>query len=137
MTYRVNGIREETPERYLEISEELARERDIESGRWVRVTSRHGSLAIKVVVTSRVHGKQVYLAASLARRTHQRPYRLTCRSRYKHSRVQGDNGEHQAASGKRNKPSPAAELSLLRKANTTAWSRSGAQVETQRLSHAG
>jgi formate dehydrogenase major subunit len=61
MTYRVNGIREETPERYLEISEELARERDIESGRWVRVTSRHGSLAIKVLVTSRVHGKQVYL----------------------------------------------------------------------------
>jgi formate dehydrogenase major subunit len=61
MTYRVNGIREETPERYLEISEELARERNIESGRWVRVTSRHGSLAIKVLVTSRVHGKQVYL----------------------------------------------------------------------------
>jgi formate dehydrogenase major subunit len=61
MTYRVNGIREETPERYLEISEELATERNIESGRWVRVTSRHGSLAIKVLVTSRVHGKQVYL----------------------------------------------------------------------------
>jgi formate dehydrogenase major subunit len=61
MTYRVNGIREETPERYLEISEELAKERDIESGRWVRVTSRHGSLVIKVLVTTRVHGKQVYL----------------------------------------------------------------------------
>jgi formate dehydrogenase major subunit len=61
MTYRVNGIREEMPERYLEISEELARERNIESGRWVRVTSRHGSLAVKVLVTSRVHGKQVYL----------------------------------------------------------------------------
>src|SRR6201996_5504854 len=61
MTYRVNGIREETPERYLEISEELASERNIESGRWVRVTSRHGSLVIKVLVTSRVHGKQVYL----------------------------------------------------------------------------
>ena len=61
MTYRVNGIREETPERYLEISEELAKEREIESGRWVRVTSRHGSLVIKVLVTTRVHGKQVYL----------------------------------------------------------------------------
>jgi formate dehydrogenase major subunit len=61
MTHRVEGIREETPERYLEISEELARERNIESGRWVRVTSRHGSLAIKVLVTSRVFGKQVYL----------------------------------------------------------------------------
>jgi formate dehydrogenase major subunit len=61
MTYRVPGIREETPERYLEISEDLAKERGIESGRWVRVISRHGSLVIKVLVTHRVFGKQVYL----------------------------------------------------------------------------
>jgi formate dehydrogenase major subunit len=61
LTYRVNGIREETPERYLEVSEELAKERDIQSGRWLRVTSRHGSLRIKALVTDRVHGKQVYL----------------------------------------------------------------------------
>jgi formate dehydrogenase major subunit len=61
MTKRVAGIHEETPERYLEISEGLARERDIESGQWVRVTSRHGSLKIKVLVTKRVVGKQVYL----------------------------------------------------------------------------
>ena len=61
MTYRVDGICDETPERYLEVSEELAKERSIESGRWVRVISRHGSLVIKVLVTSRVHGNQVYL----------------------------------------------------------------------------
>jgi formate dehydrogenase major subunit len=61
MTYRINGIREETPERFLEISEELAKGRNMESGRWVRVTSRYGSLVIKVLVTSRVHGNQVYL----------------------------------------------------------------------------
>jgi formate dehydrogenase major subunit len=61
MTSRVAGIHEETPERYIEISEELSRERKIESGRWIRVTSRHGSLVIKVLVTSRVFGKQVYL----------------------------------------------------------------------------
>jgi formate dehydrogenase major subunit len=61
MTSRVPAIDEETPERYIEISEDLAKERDIESGRWVRVTSRHGSLVIKVLVTSRVFGKQVYL----------------------------------------------------------------------------
>ena len=61
MTHRVDGIREETPERYLEISKELAEERGLESGRWVRVTSRHGSLVIKVLVTDRVFGKQVYL----------------------------------------------------------------------------
>ncbi|WP_263355201.1 formate dehydrogenase subunit alpha [Acidicapsa acidisoli] len=61
MTKRVSGIHEETPERYLEISEELARERDIESGQWVRVTSRHGTLKIKVLVAKRVVGQQVYL----------------------------------------------------------------------------
>jgi formate dehydrogenase major subunit len=61
MTLRVPGIHEETPERYIEVSEELAMERKIESGRWVRVTSRYGSLVIKVLVTSRVKGKQVYL----------------------------------------------------------------------------
>jgi len=61
MTHRVAGIREETPERYLEISEELAAERGIESGRWLRVTSRHGSLKIKALITNRVFGHQVYL----------------------------------------------------------------------------
>lgn len=61
MTYRVNGIREETPERFLEVSEELAKERGIESGRWLRVTSRHGSLVIKALVTKRVHGNQVFI----------------------------------------------------------------------------
>ncbi|HTF65833.1 MAG TPA: molybdopterin dinucleotide binding domain-containing protein [Edaphobacter sp.] len=61
MTHRVAGIHEETPERYVEVSEELAVERQIESGRWVRLTSRYGSLRIKVLVTTRVVGKQVYL----------------------------------------------------------------------------
>jgi formate dehydrogenase major subunit len=61
MTHRIAGIKEETPERYMEISEELAKDRGIDSGRWVRVTSRHGALVIKVVVTGRVFGKQVYL----------------------------------------------------------------------------
>jgi formate dehydrogenase major subunit len=61
MTARVPGIYEQAPERYIEVSEELAQERNLESGQWVRVTSRHGSLKIKVLVTNRVFGKQVYL----------------------------------------------------------------------------
>jgi len=61
MTHRVPGINLETPERYVEVSEELARERHIESGHWVRLTSKYGSLKIKVLVTARVVGKQVYL----------------------------------------------------------------------------
>jgi formate dehydrogenase major subunit len=61
MTYRVNGIQEETPERFLEISEEVAAARGIESGQWVRVSSRYGSLKIKALVTCRIIGNQVYL----------------------------------------------------------------------------
>jgi formate dehydrogenase major subunit len=61
MTYRVDGIREETPERYIEISPELAQERGVESGRWVRITSRHGSIKIKALVTPRVQGHQIYI----------------------------------------------------------------------------
>jgi formate dehydrogenase major subunit len=61
MTNRVHGIHEETPERYVEISPALAQERGVESGRWVRLTSRHGSIKIKALVTSRVEGRQVYL----------------------------------------------------------------------------
>ena len=61
MTFRVAGIDEETPERWIEVSPELAQERDIQSGRWVRLTSRHGSLRIKALVTSRVAGKELFL----------------------------------------------------------------------------
>jgi formate dehydrogenase major subunit len=39
----------------------LARERRIESGRWVQLTSRYGSLAVKVLVTDRARGKQIFL----------------------------------------------------------------------------
>jgi len=61
LTHRVEGIHKESPERYLEISPELALARKIESGQWVRVSSRWGSLKVKVLVTSRVAGNQVYL----------------------------------------------------------------------------
>ena len=61
MTYRVPGIKEENPERYLEISSSLAREKKIDSGHWVRLISRYGSLEVKVLVTDRVFGHEVYL----------------------------------------------------------------------------
>jgi len=61
MTHRVEGIHAENPERYIEISTDLANERHIDSGQWVRVISRHGAIKIKVLVTNRVFGKQVYL----------------------------------------------------------------------------
>jgi formate dehydrogenase major subunit len=61
MTHRVSGIHLENPERYLEISPALAKERGVQSGRWVRLTSRYGSLQLKVLVTDRVQRNQVFL----------------------------------------------------------------------------
>jgi formate dehydrogenase major subunit len=61
MTYRVPGIKEENPERWLEVSPELAKERGVHSGHWVEIKSRHGDLRSKILVTERVEGKQVYL----------------------------------------------------------------------------
>jgi len=60
-TMRVPGIYDLNPERYLEISPELAEERKISSGQWVEVTSRVGKIKVKVLVTTRVSGKEVYL----------------------------------------------------------------------------
>jgi len=61
MTGRVAGIHEETPNPFLEISPELAAERAIVSGQWVRLSSPNGSLRIRVLVSDRVQGRQVYL----------------------------------------------------------------------------
>ena len=61
MTHRVNGIHEESPERYVEVSAEFAKERGFASGQWVRLISEHGEVKLKAVVTDRVFGKQVYL----------------------------------------------------------------------------
>jgi formate dehydrogenase major subunit len=61
MTYRVNGIKEKTPDTWIEISPELAAERKIENGRWVELTSRHGRIRLRALVTERVRGHQLYL----------------------------------------------------------------------------
>ena len=61
MTYRVPGIHAETPEGFMEISPAMAEERGLVTGQWVDVASRHGELRTQVVVTDRVHAKQVYM----------------------------------------------------------------------------
>src|SRR5579872_1628564 len=60
MTYRVPGIVMKAPDSFLEVSPELARERGLESGRWVKVKSRDGEIQLRVLVTDRVSGNQVY-----------------------------------------------------------------------------
>ena len=61
MTFRSVGIMEETPNQWVEISPELAAERGIQTGRWVRLRSHYGQVKVQVLVTDRVQGKQVYL----------------------------------------------------------------------------
>jgi formate dehydrogenase major subunit len=62
MTYRVPGIQDITPENFVEVSEELAHERGLESGRWVRLESPYGRVRVPVLVTHRVQGNQLYMA---------------------------------------------------------------------------
>ncbi len=61
LTYRIAGIREKTPDVFVEVSPELANQRGIQSGTWVQLTSRYGQVRVRALVTDRVHGKQLYM----------------------------------------------------------------------------
>ncbi len=61
MTYRVAGIRHKTPDVFLEVSPELAKERGIQSGTLVELISAYGRVRLRALVTDRVHGKQLYM----------------------------------------------------------------------------
>lgn len=60
-TYKTPGIRSKVPSTFVEISPELSKERDLETGDTVRITSRWGSLKTKVLVTDRVKGNELYM----------------------------------------------------------------------------
>jgi formate dehydrogenase major subunit len=61
LTYRTEGIRERTPDTFVEVSPELAQERGIQSGTWVQLVSRYGRVRVRALVTDRVHGKELYM----------------------------------------------------------------------------
>ena len=61
MTYRTEGIREKTPCVFIEVSPELASERGIQTGTWVRLTSQYGTAKAQAVVTTRVTGNELYM----------------------------------------------------------------------------
>ena len=61
LTYRTPGIREKTPDTFVEVSPELAEERKIQTGSWVHLTSRYGKVRVRAVVTDRVRGKELYM----------------------------------------------------------------------------
>jgi formate dehydrogenase major subunit len=61
MTYRVAGIKEKTPNVFIEVSPELATERGIQSGTRVELVSRYGRVTLRALVTDRVKGKQLFM----------------------------------------------------------------------------
>jgi formate dehydrogenase major subunit len=61
LTYRSPGIKEKTPDTFVEVSPELAAARGIQSGSLVQLTSRYGRLRVKAVVTDRVHNGELYM----------------------------------------------------------------------------
>ena len=61
LTYRVDGLSQITPDVFVEVSPELAKERGIESGSRVELTSRHGRVRLRALVTDRVEGEQLYM----------------------------------------------------------------------------
>ena len=61
LTYRSPGIRAKTPDTFVEVSPELARARGIESGSLVQLTSRHGRVRVRALVTDRVQNGQLFM----------------------------------------------------------------------------
>ncbi|HEV2501280.1 MAG TPA: formate dehydrogenase subunit alpha [Terriglobia bacterium] len=61
LTYRTEGIRQKSPDVFVEVSPELAEERGIQSGTWVQLISRYGQVRVRALVTDRVSGHELYM----------------------------------------------------------------------------
>jgi len=61
MSNQIPGIKAMTPTTFLEVSPELAAERGLSSGSLVRLESPYGFVRVKVLVSGRVQGKQMYM----------------------------------------------------------------------------
>ena len=61
MTYRNEGLTHKVPHPWLEVSLELAKERNLENGALVELTSPYGQVEVRVLVTDRVKGNELYL----------------------------------------------------------------------------
>jgi formate dehydrogenase major subunit len=60
-TGRGPRVHNETPHWFVEMSPELAAERGIEDGTWLRITSRRAHVDVRATVTDRVSGHTMYL----------------------------------------------------------------------------
>jgi len=66
MTYKSEGLTHKVPHPWLEISNELANERGLEDGALVGLSSPYGHVEVRVIVTDRVKGKELYLPMNSA-----------------------------------------------------------------------
>lgn len=67
MTGRTPGIHTMTPVNFVEVSPELATERGITTGSYVRLRSPYGEAQVQALVTDRVSGKQLYMTLNSVR----------------------------------------------------------------------
>jgi len=61
LTYQTAGIRANTPDTFVEISAELAKERGVITGAWVQLISRYGQVRVRALITDRVTGHELYM----------------------------------------------------------------------------
>ena len=65
-TFKTEGIKEKVPDTFLEISQKLADEYGINTGDYVRVTSKWGSIKLRALITERVSGNELYMPMNAA-----------------------------------------------------------------------
>lgn len=61
MTFKVAGIAAAAPDAFVEVSRELAAERGLQNGRWVRLISPFGAIKLRALVTGRVQANQLFV----------------------------------------------------------------------------
>jgi formate dehydrogenase major subunit len=61
MTYRSAGLIHKVAHPWVEVSLELAKERNVKDGSLVKLTSPYGMVKVRVIVTDRVKGNELYL----------------------------------------------------------------------------
>jgi formate dehydrogenase major subunit len=61
LTYKSPGIQAKVPDTFVEVSPELAHAHGIESGSLVQLTSRHGHVRVRALVTDRVRNGELYM----------------------------------------------------------------------------
>ncbi|WP_163655118.1 formate dehydrogenase subunit alpha [Listeria sp. PSOL-1] len=61
LTGKSAGLNYKLPEVFVEVSKELAEEREVQSGSLVRLSSPYGRIKLRAVVTDRMQGNEVYV----------------------------------------------------------------------------